>query len=173
MLIGGLLADSNMKEKTSESQSKKQVTFGLVKPEAFDRGLIQEIERRIEDSGLKIVDKKVMVMDEHQLDILYGHVRSKRPEIYELLRAHMRRPVEVLIVEGEDAVERLLKIRGSPTQKESQPGTIRGDLAKDQVYDPKTATTLPLNLFHAADSIDDANRLIDAFSNSMKRASRK
>jgi nucleoside-diphosphate kinase len=166
------LTDSNTKEKTSENSSKKQITFGLVKPEAFYRGLVHEIERRIVDSGLSIVTKRVLVLDENQLYALYGHVKNKRPEMYELLKTQMRKPVEVLIVEGDNAVERLLKIRGSSDPKDAAPGSIRGDFAKDYPYDSKVAK-LSLNLFHAADSVEDADRMIGALSNSLIKRLRR
>lgn len=158
------------REKDQKSAHKRQTTFGMIKPEAFDRGLVPEIERRIADAGLTIFDKKVLVMDEAQFETLYGHVKARTPEVYRQLKEQMRsRPVEILEVEGPDAVERLLRVRGSSDPADALPGSIRGDFAKDQGYDP-SGSRLSLNVFHAADSADDAERMRGAFSECMAKA---
>lgn len=165
------MSDSKTRDETRKGSAKAQTTFGLIKPEAFEMGLVQEIERRIENAGLKIVDKKVLVMDDPQFEAVYGKVKNDRPRMYELLKNYLRDPnhkVEVLEVEGEDAVRKLLELRGASNPKDALPGTIRGDFAKDQVYLPDHST-LSKNVFHAADSIEEAEQMASAFSENVTK----
>lgn len=140
-------------------------TFGMIKPEAIERGLVEEIERRIHDADLRIEDKKTVHMNEIQFESIYGHTKGKVPEIYSDLKEHlMKNPVYVLKISGCDAVNKLLRIRGSSNPAESLPGTIRGDYAKDQDYKKllklgKTAK----NVFHASDSLEEARRDLHMF----------
>lgn len=144
---------------------KIEKTFGMIKPEAIERNLIGEIEKRIYDIGLTIEEKKRIIITDEQFNVLYGHTQEKRPEIYEPLKEYMtNNTVEVLKISGLDAVKRLLTLRGSSNPKDALPGTIRGDYAKDQDYDELYKQGKPsLNVFHASDNKEEAKRVLDAF----------
>lgn len=139
------------------------VTFGMIKPEAFERGLVTEIERRICAAGLVIEDKKVVVMTEEQVFILYGHIKARVPDIYAVMEKYLiTNPVEVLKVRGRGALVRLLAVRGASNPSDAAPGTVRGDYAKDQGYD-KRGKKLSLNVFHAADSVEEVKKALELF----------
>jgi nucleoside-diphosphate kinase len=143
----------------------KERTFGMIKPEGIARNLVDEIEKRITAAGLEITNKKRLTLSVGQYDVLYGHVRIKSPRIYEPMKAYLTsNPSIIMIVSGTDAVERLLEVRGSSDPNDALPGTIRGDFARDQGYQKMYEINRPsLNVFHAADSIEEAKRDLKEF----------
>ena len=140
-------------------------TFGMIKPEGIERSLIGDIERRICDAALLIEDKKQIIMNGQQFIALYGHIEKTVPQLYEPMKDYMTtNMVEVLKISGEDAVKRLLAVRGSSNPKYALPGTIRGDYANDQDYDVLYKQCKPaLNVFHASGSEEEAQRALEAF----------
>ena len=123
-------------------------TFGLVRPEALERGLLDDIIKRIEDAGLVVEEQKEGIMPQLLFEIVYGcrrhqesYVGSENRRFYEYPVYHddhreylTSNPVVALRVSGEDAVKRLLAVRGADNPVHSLPGTIRGDYAADQDY---------------------------------------
>ena len=110
-------------------------TFAMIKPEGIIKGIVNNIEAKIISSGLEIVDKKRLILDDNQFELLYGRVKHRQPFIYESLKDHMTsNPVVMMKIRGEDAIARVLEMRGNSNPKDAQPGTIRGDYAKDQDY---------------------------------------
>ena len=147
------------------SKARLEETFGMIKPEGIERKLVRNIEIRITDSGLFIVEKKRLIMIEYQFSMVYGHVKQNQPLIYDQLKEYMTtNPVIVLRVRGEEAVQRLSVLRGSSNPTEALPGTIRGDYAKDQDYNVLyKQRKIALNVFHASDSLEEANKMLKEF----------
>jgi nucleoside-diphosphate kinase len=145
----------------------EEVSFGLIKPEGIERKLVEEIERRISDSGLEIVREKEVVMKEEQFELVYGHAKEKIPNTYDMMKEYMTSNTsKILEVRGENAVERLLKLRGASNARYAAAGTIRGDFARDQDYDVAyDQGKLALNVFHASDSADEAKIILKTFFN--------
>jgi nucleoside-diphosphate kinase len=104
-------------------------------------------------------------MSELQFELLYGHVKGKIPHLYPLMRNYLTGNQSMaLVVGGEDAIKMLLEIRGASNAADSPPGTIRGDYAKDQDYGRLIREgKIALNVFHAADSEEEAAKDIAAF----------
>jgi len=104
-------------------------------------------------------------MSEEQFNVLYGHIKEKRPKIYKSLREYMtNNSVIVMRVSGVNAIQTLLALRGSSNPSDSKPGTVRGDYAKDQDYTKLYDLRKPaLNVFHASDNKEEAKRVLDAF----------
>ena len=77
-------------------------TYLMLKPDCIQRGLMGEVIARIERKGYKIVDAKMMNLDEAILREHYAHIADKPffPEIVEYMTSG---PVFGMIVEGENA----------------------------------------------------------------------
>ncbi|MFH1424202.1 MAG: nucleoside-diphosphate kinase [archaeon] len=131
-------------------------TFSMIKPDAVGKNLIGEIIKRYESAGLQICAAKLINLPEVQVRELYKEHEGK--EFYEgLVEFALSGPVVVMVVSGENAVAKLRKVIGATNPKNAEPGTIRGDLAKEQ--------ELPANMVHASDSPESAEREIAIFFN--------
>ena len=127
-------------------------TYIMTKPDAYERGLIGKIITRIENKGFKITDMKMMNLDEPILKDHYAHLADK-PFFPEIVKYMTSGPVVGMIVEGEGVVDSMRKIMGPTDGLEANPGTIRGDYAKNKSE----------NLVHGSDSIENAEIEIKRF----------
>ena len=127
-------------------------TFVMLKPDAVSRGLMGEIISRLEKKGLKMVAAKFMVITE---DIASRHYAEhvKKPFYPDLLSFITSGPVLAMVWEGEKAVSVVRNIVGKTDPVEALPGTIRGDYGMIKT----------MNLIHASDSIESAEREISIF----------
>ena len=121
-------------------------TLSIIKPDAVARGLIGEILRRFEASGLKIVATRLIRLSREQAQAFY--VVHKERSFYLSLTEYMSSgPVLVSVLEGEGAVMKNREIMGATDPAKAQPGTIRRewgrDVEKNAVHGsdaPETAT---------------------------------
>lgn len=127
-------------------------TYIMLKPDCIKRGLMGEVISRIEKKGYKIIDAKMMRLDETVLREHYAHIVDKPffPEIVEYMTSG---PVLAMIVEGESAVNGMRILMGATKFEEAAAGTIRGDFA--------FCTTE--NLIHGSDSAENAEIEINRF----------
>lgn len=127
-------------------------TYIMLKPDCVKRGLIGEVISRIERKGYKIVDAKMMNLDEAILKDHYAHLADKPffPNIVEYMTSG---PVLGMIVEGESAVQGMRIIMGATKFEEATAGTIRGDFAHSTRE----------NLIHGSDSPENAEKEIKRF----------
>ena len=127
-------------------------TYIMLKPDCVKRGLIGEVISRIERKGYKIVDAKMMNLDEAILKVHYAHLADKPffPNIVEYMTSG---PVLGMIVEVESAVQGMRIIMGATKFEEATAGTIRGDFAHSTRE----------NLIHGSDSPENAEIEIKRF----------
>lgn len=134
-------------------------TFFMVKPDGVSRGLEKEIFRRIEQAGLKVIQKKRLRMTKDQAADLYSPHRETK--FYSgLIKFVTSGEVICSIVEGEGAISRVREIMGATDPREAESGTIRGDLKEENVL---TSDGIIRNLVHGADSPESAKREIAIF----------
>lgn len=130
----------------SESHER---SFVMVKPDAFQRGLVGEIVGRLEDRGLKLVGMKLLTPTREQGEAHYAEHEGK--DFYDnLVEFITSGPAVPMVVEGEDAVSVVRDMIGATDPKDADPGTIRGDYALD----------VGRNCVHAADAAETAEREI-------------
>ncbi len=127
-------------------------TYLMLKPDCIQRGLMGEVIARIERKGYKIVDAKMMNLDEAILREHYAHIADKPffPEIVEYMTSG---PVFGMLVEGENAVAGARIIMGATKFEEATAGTIRGDYANSTGQ----------NIIHGSDSVENAEIEIKRF----------
>jgi nucleoside diphosphate kinase len=124
----------------------------MLKPDCVKRGLMGEVISRIERKGYKIVDAKMMNLDEAILKEHYAHLADK-PFFPEIVSFMTSGPVLGMIVEGENAVQGMRIIMGATKFEEATAGTIRGDFAHSTSE----------NLIHGSDSLENAEIEIKRF----------
>ncbi len=136
--------------------SSLQRTLILIKPDGVKRRLIGEVLARIERKGYSVVALKMLAADRNLLSRHYAEHEGKH--FYEPLLEFMSSgPIVALIAEGERVIEGFRTIAGATDPTTAAPGSIRGDLARDQ------GTKVVQNLVHGSDSEESAKREIAIF----------
>ena len=127
-------------------------TYIMLKPDCIKRGLMGEVISRIERKNYKIVDAKMMTLDEPILREHYAHIADK-PFFPEIVTYMTSGPVLAMIVEGDNAVKGMRIIMGATKFEEAAAGTIRGDFAVD----------VNANVIHGSDCLENAEIEIKRF----------
>ena len=123
----------------------KQQTLAIIKPDAISRNLIGKIVERIEAEGIKIVAMKMIKMTKEQAKGFY-YVHKEKP-FYESLTDFMSSgPCVVMVLEGDDVINRYRKLMGATDPTKAEPGTLRKEFATD----------VEKNAVHGSDSPESA-----------------
>ena len=125
-------------------------TLILVKPDGVKRNLVGEVLSRVETKGYQIVALKMMVAD-------------RAPFFEPLLEFMSSGPIVAVVAEGNRVIEGFRKLAGATDPTIAEPGTIRGDLARDQ------GTKVVQNIVHGSDSVESADREISIFFPELKK----
>jgi nucleoside-diphosphate kinase len=128
-------------------------TLILVKPDGVRRNLIGEVIRRVESKGYNVAALKMVQADRSILAAHYAEHEGK-PFYEPLVEFMMSGPVVAIIAEGNRVIEGFRKLAGATDPTVAEPGTIRGDLARDQ------GTKVVQNIVHGSDSLESATREI-------------
>lgn len=160
-----------------------QQTLIIIKPDGVERNLTDEIIRRYEAAGLKIVKEKEMIAP---LEIVEKHYPME-PEYLRLIGEKtiaagqkvksaedqgrkvvtwLRKfitsgPIVALLLEGEDAIVVARKVAGFTDPQTAEKGTIRGDLGTDNILDANREGRPVYNLIHASGSEEEARKEIE------------
>ena len=131
-------------------------TLILVKPDGVARQLVGQVLARVEAKGYIIVALRMMTADRALLEQHYAEHQGK-PFFEPLVEFMMSGPIVALVAEGHRVIEGFRKLAGVTDPTIAEPGTIRGDLAKDQ------GTKVVQNIVHGSDSPESAAREIAIF----------
>ena len=128
-------------------------TLILVKPDGVRRNLVGEVLARIERKGYVITNLRMVLPTR---DILARHYAEHegKPFYEPLLEFMLSGPVVAVIAEGDRVIEGFRSLAGATDPTVAAPGTIRGDLARDQ------GTKVVQNIVHGSDSPESATREI-------------
>ena len=127
-------------------------TLSIIKPDATKRNLTGKINSKLEDSGLKIIAQKRILLSKTQAEDFYK-VHQERPFYNDLVKFMISGPVVVQVLEGENAVSKNREIMGATNPDEADDGTIRKEFA----------VSLEANSVHGSDSLDNAKIEISFF----------
>ncbi|HWG04093.1 MAG TPA: nucleoside-diphosphate kinase [Beijerinckiaceae bacterium] len=120
-------------------------TFSIIKPDATRRNLTGRINAKIEESGLRIVAQKRLMMTRAQAETFYA-VHKSRPFFGELVEQMTAGPVVVQVLEGENAVKAYRDAMGATDPAKADTGTIRKEFALN----------MGENSVHGSDATDTA-----------------
>ncbi|CAN2233592.1 Ndk Nucleoside diphosphate kinase [actinobacterium SCGC AAA044-D11] len=138
------------------NSQKIERTLILVKPDGVARSLVGEVVSRVENKGYKVVGLKMMTPTREILAKHYAEHEGK-PFYEPLLEFMLSGPIVAMIAEGNRVIEGFRKLAGTTDPTTAEPGTIRGDLARDQ------GTKVVQNIVHGSDSPESAAREIAIF----------
>ncbi|HPR80427.1 MAG TPA: nucleoside-diphosphate kinase [Enterococcus sp.] len=127
-------------------------TLVIIKPDGVERQLVGQIIQRFEAANLKMKAVAMTVLKETVLNKHYSHLINQ-PFFPKLVTYMTEGPVLLLILEGEQAVNRVRRLIGATDPLQADIGTIRGDYGVNQTR----------NLVHASDSPEAAQIEIARF----------
>ncbi len=131
-------------------------TLILVKPDGVRRGLVGEVISRIEKKGYSVTALRMLNADRALLEKHYAEHKGK-PFYEPLLEFMTSGPIVAMVAEGNRVIEGFRSLAGATDPTVAAPGTIRGDLARDQ------GTKVVQNIVHGSDSPESAAREISIF----------
>ena len=134
----------------------QEKTLILVKPDGVRRGLVGEVIARIERKGYSISSLRMLQADRALLERHYAEHQGK-PFFEPLVEFMMSGPIVAMVAEGNRVIEGFRSLAGVTDPTVAAPGTIRGDLARDQ------GTKVVQNIVHGSDSPESAAREIEIF----------
>ena len=127
-------------------------TLSIVKPDAVERNLTENIKKVFIKNNLKIVqEKKIQISKEEAAE--FYKVHQTKPFYERLCNYLSSGPITVMILEGEDAVKANRRIMGATDPKNAEEGTIR------KLY----GLSIDKNSIHGSDSIENAKKEIEFF----------
>jgi len=127
-------------------------TLSIIKPDGVSRGLIGEVIKRFEKEGIKIVAMKMLHMSKKEAEGFY-EVHKDKPFFDSLTTFMSSGPIVVMVLEGENVIQKNRDLMGATNYKEAAPGTIRADFATD----------IEKNVVHGSDSPENAQKEISYF----------
>jgi len=127
-------------------------TLSIIKPDGVEKNVIGEIYKRFEDSGLTIVEAKMLHLTRDQAEGFYA-VHKERPFFNDLVDYMISGPVMVQVLEGENAIDKNRELMGATNPAEADEGSIRKDFA----------TSIEKNTVHGSDGPDTAKEEISFF----------
>ena len=131
-------------------------TLILVKQDGVARGLVGEVISRIESKGYSIGAVRMLKADRSLLEKHYAEHVGK-PFYEPLVEFMMSGPIVAIVASGNRVIEGFRSLAGVTDPTLAAPGTIRGDLARDQ------GTKVVQNIVHGSDSPESAAREIEIF----------
>jgi len=131
-------------------------TLILVKPDGVARGLVGEVISRVEAKGYAIDSLRMLQADRALLEKHYAEHVGK-PFYEPLVEFMMSGPIVAIVASGNRVIEGFRSLAGVTDPTVAAPGTIRGDLARDQ------GTKVVQNIVHGSDSPESAAREIQIF----------
>jgi nucleoside-diphosphate kinase len=127
-------------------------TFSIIKPDATARNLTGAINAIIEESGLRIVAQKRVLISREQAETFYA-VHRQQPFFRELVDFMISGPVVVQVLEGENAIAVYRDLMGATDPDKATPNTIRKLFAK----------SIGENSVHGSDAAATAEKEIAQF----------
>ena len=132
--------------------SNIEQTLSIIKPDAVERNLVEDIKTIFEKKNLKVLDsKKIHITKEEAAD--FYKVHQSKPFYNDLCTYLSSGPIFVMILEGDGAVLLNRKLMGATNPKDAEPNTIR------KLY----GISIDKNSVHGSDSPDNAKQEINFF----------
>ena len=131
---------------------KNEQTLSIIKPDAVERNLAEDIKNIFIKNNLKIIDNKKIHITKDEASEFYK-VHQSKPFYNDLCAYLSSGPIVVMILEGENAVLANRKLMGATNPKDAEDNTIR------KLY----GISIDKNSVHGSDSIENAKKEIEFF----------
>ena len=132
--------------------SNIEQTLSIIKPDAVERNLDNEIKEMFKNRGFNIVKDKKIQITKSEAEQFYK-VHETKPFYNDLCTYLSSGPIVVMVLENENAVLGNRELMGSTKPEEAAEGTIR----------KKYGISIDKNSVHGSDSVENAKKEIDFF----------
>ena len=132
--------------------SNLEQTLSIIKPDAVERNLIEEIKQEFKNKGFNILKEKKIKLEKSEAEKFYN-VHQSKPFYNDLCSYLSSGPIVVMILERESAVVENRKLMGATDPTKAEEGTLR----------KKYGISIDKNSVHGSDSLDNAKIEIDFF----------
>jgi nucleoside-diphosphate kinase len=127
-------------------------TLSIVKPDAVERNLQEEIKKNFIENGFSIINEKKIQISKSEAEEFYK-VHQSKPFYGELCNYLSSGPIVVMILEKQNAVIDNRKLMGATDPSKADEGTLR----------KKYGISIDKNSVHGSDSVENAKIEIDFF----------
>ena len=127
-------------------------TLSIIKPDAVERNLDNEIKEMFKNKGFNILKEKKIQIEKSEAEKFYK-VHETKPFYSDLCSYLASGPIVVMVLEKENAVLANRDLMGATNPKDAAEGTIR----------KKYGISIDKNSVHGSDSLDNAKIEIDFF----------
>ena len=127
-------------------------TLSIIKPDAVERNLVEEIKNIFVKNNFKIKDSKKIHITKDEAAEFYK-VHQSKPFYNDLCAYLSSGPIVVMILEGKNAIHANRNLMGATDPKDAEENTIR------KLY----GVSIDKNSVHGSDSIDNAKKEIEFF----------
>jgi nucleoside-diphosphate kinase len=134
-----------------------QKTFTILKPDTVKAGNAGAIINAIEKAGFRIRAVKMVHLSEAEAQGFY-HVHKERPFFRDLVKFMTEGPIVAMVLESDNAIEKLRKVMGATDPGKAENGTIRKQFG----------TNIERNAIHGSDGPDTAAFEIGYFFNQLE-----
>ena len=132
--------------------NNEERTLSIIKPDAVERNLENNIKNFFSNNSLRIVDSKKIQITKEEAEEFYK-VHQSKPFYNDLCSYLSSGPIVVIILEGQNAISENRRLMGATDPKKAEKGTIRF------LY----GISIDKNSVHGSDSLDNAKKEIDFF----------
>ena len=127
-------------------------TLSIIKPDAVERNLVDEIKGVFLKNHLQIKDSKKLHLTKEEAAEFYK-VHQSKPFYNDLCAYLSSGPIVVMMLEGKNAVLKNRKLMGATNPKDAEENTIR------KLY----GISIDKNSVHGSDSLENAKKEIEFF----------
>ena len=127
-------------------------TLSIIKPDAVERNLENEIKSFFEKNNLKVIKSKKVKVSKEEASEFYK-VHQSKPFYNELCNYLSSGPIVVMILEGENAVLKNRELMGATDPLKAENGTLR------KMY----GISIDKNSVHGSDSVNNGKLEINFF----------
>ena len=132
--------------------SNIEKTLSIIKPDAVERNLENEIKNIFRENGFKIEKEKKIQLVKSEAEEFYK-VHETKPFYNDLCAYLSSGPIVVMILEKEGAVTANRELMGATDPKKAEEGTLR----------KKFGVSIDKNSVHGSDSVENAKIEVDFF----------
>ena len=127
-------------------------TLSIIKPDAVERNLENEIKDFFQENGIKITKSKKVKITKEEASEFYK-VHESKPFYVELCNYLSSGPIVAMILEGDSVVTKNRELMGATDPSKAEEGTLR----------KKYGISIDKNSVHGSDSTENAKKEIDFF----------
>ena len=127
-------------------------TLSIIKPDAVERNLDNEIKEIFKNKGFKIIKEKKIQIEKSEAEKFYK-VHETKPFYNDLCSYLSSGPIVVMVLEKDNAVLGNRELMGATNPSDAEEGTIR----------KKYGISIDKNSVHGSDSVENAKIEIDFF----------